>query len=109
MLSTILSPYEFEFIKENIRGKEVSKKIASRPLAWHNNENLIKVVPDKINLKEILRESGSRHKIISQSNFAPVDGNPNKVRMQFRCQTNNTTQVGIEQKTNMKEKLLLKK
>lgn len=29
LLSTILSPYEFEFIKENIRGKEVSKKIAS--------------------------------------------------------------------------------
>lgn len=89
LLSTILSPCEFEFIKENIRGKEVSQKIASRPLAWHNGDDLIKIVPDKINLKDILRESGSRHKIISQSNFAPVDGDPNKVRMQFRCQTNN--------------------
>ncbi|KAA6305330.1 hypothetical protein EZS27_043017, partial [termite gut metagenome] len=33
LLSTILSPSEFEFIKENIRGKEVNKKISSRPLA----------------------------------------------------------------------------
>jgi hypothetical protein len=89
LLSTILSPSEFEFIKENIRGKEVNKKISSRPLAWHNNEDIIKIVPDKIDLKEILREAGSRHKIISQSNFAPVEGNSNKVRMQFRCQTNN--------------------
>ncbi|KAA6320634.1 hypothetical protein EZS27_029621, partial [termite gut metagenome] len=42
LLSTILSPSEFEFIKENIRGKEVNKKISSRPLAWHNNEDIIK-------------------------------------------------------------------
>lgn len=89
LLSMLLSPYEFEFIKENIRGKEVNQKILSRPLAWHNDEELIKVIPDKINLKEILKEAGSRHKIISQTNFAPVDGDPNKVRMQFKCQTNN--------------------
>lgn len=89
LLSMLLSPYEFEFIKENIRGKELNQKISSRPLAWHNDEELIKVVPDRINLKEILKEAGSRHKIISQTNFAPVDGDPNKVRMQFKCQTNN--------------------
>ncbi|RXQ92147.1 hypothetical protein EO244_11390 [Ancylomarina salipaludis] len=89
LLSMLLSPFEFEFIKENIRGKEKTQKITSRPLAWHNKENLIQVVPDKIDLKEILREAGSRHKIISQSNFAPVDHNPNKVRMQFKCRTNN--------------------
>lgn len=109
LLSTILSPYEFEFIKENIRGKEVSKKIASRPLAWHNNENLIKVVPDKINLKEILRESGSRHKIISQSNFAPVDGNPNKVRMQFRCQTNNYNSGWYRTKNEYEGEIVIEK
>ena len=89
LLSTILSPIEFEYIKENIRGKELNQKILSRPLAWHNTEDLIKVVPDKIDLKEIIRTSDSRQTVISQTNFAMVEGNPNKVKMQFRCQTNN--------------------
>jgi hypothetical protein len=89
LLSTILSPTEFEYIKENIRGKELNQKILTRPLAWHNIEDLIKVVPDKIDLKEIIKTADSRQTVISQTNFAMVDGNPNKVKMQFRCQTNN--------------------
>jgi hypothetical protein len=89
LLSTILSPSEFEYIKENIRGKEINQKILSRPLAWHNTEELIKVVPDKIDLKQILLEAETKQTVISQTNFAMVDGNPNKVKMQFRCQTNN--------------------
>src|SRR5690606_16636691 len=86
---TILSPSEFEYSKENIQGKELNQKILSSTLAWHNKEDLIKVVPDKIYLKEIIRTSDSRQTVISQTNFAMVDGNPNKVKMQFRCQTNN--------------------
>ncbi|THV60745.1 GapS4b family protein [Chryseobacterium candidae] len=89
LLSTILSPIEFEYIKENIRGKELNKKIVSRPLPWNNTEDLITIVPDTINLKEILKTADSRQNILSQSNFAMVDGNPNKVRMQFKCLTNN--------------------
>ena len=89
LLSTILSPIEFEFIKENLKSKEDNPKITSRPLEWHNTEDLIKVVPDKINLKEIIAEANSNYKIISQTNFAPIDGNPNRVKMEFKCQTNN--------------------
>lgn len=89
LLSTILSPIEFEFIKENLKSKEDNPKITSRPLEWHNTEDLIKVVPDRINLKEIITEANSHCKIISQTNFAPIDGNPNRVRMEFKCQTNN--------------------
>src|SRR5690606_6472821 len=89
LLSTLLSPNEFEFVKENIRGKELNQKILSRPLDWNSSEDLIKVVPDKIDLKEIVKIADSRQTVISQTNFAMVDGNPNKVKMQFRCQTNN--------------------
>jgi len=89
LLSTILSPIEFEYIKEKVRGKELNQKILSRHLDWHNTEDLIRAVPDKMNLKEIIERSGSRLTVTSQSNFAPVDGNLNKMRMQFKCQTNN--------------------
>lgn len=109
LLSMLLSPIEFEFIKENIRGKEKTEKISSRPLAWHNKEDLIKVVPDKINLKDILVEAGSRHKIISQSNFAPVDNNPNKVRMQFKCRTNNYNSGWYRTKNEYEGEIIIEK
>jgi len=109
LLSMILSPHEFEFIKENIRGKELNQKILSRPLAWHNTEDLINVVPDKIDLKEILKAGDSRQSVISQTNFAKVDGNPNKVRMQFRCQTNNYNSGWYRTKNEYEGEILLEK
>ena len=109
LLSTILSPSEFEYIKENIRGKELNQKITSRPLAWHNTEELIKIVPDKIDLNKILQDADSRQTIISQTNFAMVEGNPNKVRMQFRCQTNNYNSGWYRTKNEYEGEIIIEK
>lgn len=89
LLSTLLSPLEFQYIQDAIRKKEDTKKTISRTLPWYNEDDLITVIPDKIDLKGILSDSHSRHTITKQSNFAPVDGDRNKVRMTFTCLTNN--------------------
>jgi len=109
LLSTILCPEEFEFIKENLKSKEDTPKITSRPLEWHNTEDLIKVVPDRIDLKKILVENNSRHKIISQTNFAPVEGNPNRVKMEFKCQTNNYNSSWYRSKSEFTGEVILEK
>lgn len=109
LLSTILSPSEFEYIKENIRGKELNQKITSRPLAWHNTEELIKIVPDKIDLNKILKDADSRQTVISQTNFAMVEGNPNIVKMQFRCQTNNYNSGWYRTKNEYEGEIIIEK
>ena len=109
LLSTILCPEEFEFIKENLKSKEDAQKITSRPLEWHNKEDLIKIIPDKIDLKAILSENNSRHKIISQTNFAPVEGNPNRVKMEFRCQTNNYNSSWYRNKSEFTGEVIIEK
>jgi hypothetical protein len=109
LLSMLLSPNEFNFIKENIRGKELTPKILSRPLAWQNPDDLINLVPDQINLKAILQASDSRETIISQTNFARVDGNPNKVKMQFRCQTNNYNSGWYRTKNEYEGEIVIEK
>lgn len=109
LLSMILSPVEFEYLKENIRGKESNQKILTRPLAWHNNEDLIKIIPDKINLKEILRVAESRQTVISQTNFAMIDGDLNKVKMQFRCQTNNYNSGWYRTKNEYEGEIVIEK
>lgn len=109
LLSTILSPIEFEFIKQNLKSKEDNPKITSRPLEWHNTEDLIKVIPDKINLKEILAEEDSHYKILSQTNFATIDGNPNRVKMNFTCQTNNYNSGWYRNKNEFQAEIVVEK
>lgn len=89
LTSTILSPLEFEFIKEKLKSKEDFSKIKTRNIEWTSNETLLKAIPDKINLKEIISDSTNRYKVVYQSNFAPIDGNPDKLRLEFKCETNN--------------------
>lgn len=109
LLSTILSPIEFEFIKENIRGKESTPKIQSRPIEWHDSSDLIDVVPDLLDLKQIAKESGLRYNVISQTNFAPIDGDRNKVKMQFKCQTNNYNSSWYRTKNEYEGEIIIEK
>jgi hypothetical protein len=81
--STILSPFEFEDIRQTLKAKEDNRKLSTRMLEWHNTEDLIKVIPDKIDFKQLITEKFPRIKIDSSSNFAPIDGNPNKVGIKF--------------------------
>lgn len=107
--STILSPSEFEIIKENLKTKEDTQKISSRPLEWHNTEDLIKVVPEKIDLKKILSDNNSRQKVIMQTNFAAIEGNPDRVRMEFKCQTNNYNSSWYRNKNEFSGEIILEK
>lgn len=107
--STILSPSEFEIIKDKLKTKEDTPKISSRPLEWHNKEDLIKVVPDKIDLKKIIEGSNTRHKLIMQTNFTTVEGNPNRVKMEFKCQTSNYNSSWYRNKNEYTGEVLIEK
>lgn len=107
--STILSPTEFEFIKERLKSKEDTPKISSRPLEWHNKQDLIEVVPAKIDLKKILVENNTRHKLIMQTNFAAINGDRNRVKMEFRCQTNNYNSSWYRNKNEFAGEIILEK
>ncbi len=89
LLSTLISPLEFEYIKENIRTKETNRKILSRPLEWHESRDVIEVIPPSLNLKQFLSDEGFKDKIIQQTNFVPIDGDKNRVKMTYKCQTTN--------------------
>lgn len=106
---TLLSPLEFEFVKEKIKSKEDNSKIVSRNLEWSSTETLIKVIPDKINLKEILGIDLNRFKIVSQTNFAAVEGNPNKVKMEFKCETNNYNSSWYRAKSEFPGEIVVEK
>ncbi len=109
LLSMLISPVEFEYIKENIRSKELNPKILSRPLEWHDTKDIIEAVPCSLNLKDLLKECGGKEKIITQTNFAPVDGNRNKVKMTFKCETTNYNSGWYRTKNEYEGEILVEK
>ena len=109
LLSTLISPNEFEYIKEHIRTKEANQKIQSRTIEWHDRRDLIEIVPDSIDLKKMVEESGARYKVIKQTNFATVDGDRNKVKMTFKCETNNYNSGWYRTKNEYDGEILVEK
>lgn len=89
MQSILLNPFEFEEIRNTLKAKEDNRKLSTRTLEWHNKEDLIKIIPAKLDFKQLIEEKFPRLKIDSSSNFAPIDGNPNKVSIKFSCISNN--------------------
>ena len=109
LLSTILSPLEFEEIKEVLKSKEDTPKITSRPLEWFNTEDLINVVPSSIDLKKIVSETLPRTKLIKSTSFAKIDDNPNKIGMKFSCQTNNYNSSWYRNKNEFSAEIIIEK
>lgn len=109
MQSMLLSPFEFEEIRETLKVKEDNRKLLTRRLEWHNTEDLIKVIPEKIDFKQLITEKFPRVKIDSSSNFAPVDGNPNKVSAKFTCISNNFNASWYRNKDKFESEIIIEK
>lgn len=109
LLSTILSPVEFEYIKENLKSREDVQKMISRPIEWHNPKDLIEVIPDTIDLNKLVEEANLKYKIVSKTNFAPIDGDRNRVRMEFKCETNNYNSGWYRSKNEFQAEIVVEK
>ena len=109
LCSTLLSPLEFEYIIERLKTKEDSSKILSRYIPWTSSDKLIKAVPAKLNINELFKDSTQKFSVLSQTNFAPVDGNPDKVKMVFKCETNNYNSSWYRTKNEFTGEVVLEK
>lgn len=109
MQSTLLSPFEFEAIRETLKAKEDNRKLLTRTLEWHNTDDLIKVIPEKIGFKELIAEKFPRVQIEGISNFATVDGNPNKVSIKFTCISNNFNASWFRNKEKFDSEIIVEK
>ena len=85
--SIILSPSEFENIKDLVRKKENSDKTLTRVLPFKSEKKLIEVLPDIIDIRNLFENSNYR--ITNISNFSTVDGNQDKISCFIECETTN--------------------
>lgn len=89
LTTSLLSPNEFEYLKDSLQAKEDREKTINRMLEWESTKTLITAIPDNFNVQEVIKTNFPRYKVIGNPNFKMVDNNPDKIVLDFKCETNN--------------------
>lgn len=109
LLTSLLSPNEFEFLKERLQAKEDRDKTITRTLEWETPKTLISAIPDNFNVQEIIKTTFPKYKVIGTPNFKMVDKDPNKISLDFKCETNNYSKPWFRGKNEFKGSITLEK
>lgn len=81
--SMLLSPQEFEFIKDKRNSKEDRLKQRSSVLTWSSNKTLFEELPKNLNVRSLVDTKFKGYDILGDPRFVPSPSNHNKVKMEF--------------------------
>lgn len=109
LLTSLLSPNEFEFLKERLQAKEDREKTITRTLDWETKTTLISAIPNDFNVQEIVKTNFPRYKVVGKPNFKMVENNPNKIALDFKCETTNYSKAWFRGKNEFKGEITLEK
>ena len=86
LMSTVLSPIEFDHLRECQNQKEDNPKIVTQTIEWDADKNLLESLPDHFNLNSMLDLEFSNFKVNGSPNFIPVNGNQDHLKMDFNIE-----------------------
>jgi len=79
----ILSPTEFNFLCESQKTREDNPKKITQTVAWTSNKPLLDALPDNIDINKMIDIEHANYKVVDDTGFVPVDGNPDHLRLDF--------------------------
>ncbi|MGZ8890879.1 MAG: GapS4b family protein [Nitrososphaeraceae archaeon] len=109
LTTSLLSPNEFEFLKERLQSKEDREKTITRTLDWESKKTLIAAIPDNFNIQEIIKTNFPKYKVIGNPNFRMFEDNPNRITLDFKCETINYGKAWFRGKNEFKGQITFEK
>ncbi len=109
LTTSLLSPVEFDFLKEKLQEKEDREKTITRTLEWESSKTLIAAIPDNLNIQEIIKTNFEKYKVVGNPNFKMVDNNPNRIALDFICETANYSKPWYRGNSEFKGKVTFEK
>lgn len=99
---SLLSPTEFEYLREKQKDKESSIKWRSREVGFEidESENLLAVFRDLPSLNtEALSAKHTNYEVINFNNFTPIEEDANHLRMGYAIERTDRTKDWVEQQS----------
>lgn len=109
LITSLLSPIEFEYLKESLQAKEDREKTINRTLEWESDKTLISAIPDNFNIQEVIKTTFPRYKVVGNPNFKMIDNNPDKIVLDFKCETTNYSKAWFRGKNEFKGQVAFEK
>ena len=87
VITSLISPDEFDFLREKQNTKEDNPKIITQHIQWGNNkEHIIESLPTDFDLNRILDLEYSNYKVVGSPNFVPVENDADHVILEFNIE-----------------------
>lgn len=83
LLSTILSPGEFDFLRECQISKEDNPKVITQAIKFDSKETLFDSIPEDLDVNSILDLEYANFKVTGSPAFIPVDNNHERIKIDF--------------------------
>ncbi len=109
LTTSLLSPFEFEYIKERLQAKEDREKTITRTLDWESDKTLIAAIPDSFNIQEIIKTNFQKYDVVGNPNFRMIDDNPNRIALDFKCETADYSKAWYRGKNEFKGQVTFEK
>ncbi len=109
ILSSLLSPSEFDFLKEKLSVREDREKTITRTLNWESDVSLIKSIPNDFNIQEIIKTAFPKYKVMGMPTFKMEEKNSDFISLEFKCETENYSKTWFRAKSEFVGKISLEK
>ncbi|MBD1916871.1 MULTISPECIES: hypothetical protein [Cyanophyceae] len=80
---TLLSPGEFDYLRECQNTKEDNPKVITRTVRWESEDNIFSSCPGNFNVSAHLNLEFSNYQVVGDPILCPVDSDPEHVKMDF--------------------------
>lgn len=109
LMNFLLSPKEFDLLKECWSTKEDNPKVTTQTIRWQTNEKLIDCLPESININNIIAEEFINYSVVGSPNFVPVVNQNDAIKMDFEIERRDLTKSWIANKSRFKGSVLIEK
>lgn len=86
LLTYLLSPSEFDFLVECQNTREDRPKKVTQMIDWNSSASLINAIPPSTIISQFAKDEYSNYRLIGSPNFVPINGDQNKVRLDYEIE-----------------------
>lgn len=105
----LISPLEFDQLRESQSTKEDSPKVNTQTIGWASGSTLVESVPDNFDINSVLDLEFSNFTVKGSPNFIPVDGDADHLLLEFEVERNDYSRNWASAQNTFKGSLELKK
>lgn len=112
LMTTILSPKEFNKLVENQTTKEEKFKVNTLTIPCKTDKKLLELIPSNFSINRIIEENivyKPNYKVNGNPQFTIVDSNPNQIQLVYEIERENKTKDWVQTKTNHKALITIEK